>query len=69
MSEKVIKHFPVMVENVIRKIRKVHGSKPIKVADCNFGFGGHTKLILKNFPKALVYSLYNVGKLTISIRR
>ncbi len=59
MNEKVIRHFPVMAENVIRKIKKVHYSKPVKVADCNFGFGGHTKLILKNFPKALVYLLYH----------
>lgn len=46
-----------MAENVIKKIMKVHYSKPLKVADCNFGFGGHSKLILKNFPKALVYLL------------
>lgn len=43
-----------MAQNVLTKIRKIHSSRPIKVADCNFGFGGHSTLILKNFPKTLV---------------
>lgn len=54
MSESVIKHFPVMVSNVINKIRSLHYARSIKIADCNFGFGGHSRQILKAFPNALM---------------
>jgi 16S rRNA C1402 N4-methylase RsmH len=64
MAQNIIKHYPVMAGNAIQKIKKCFTSKPIKVADCNFGFGGHTKLILKNFPRALVYLSLQTGRLT-----
>jgi 16S rRNA C1402 N4-methylase RsmH len=54
MTEQVIKHFPVMISNVIAKIQSLHFARPIRVADCNFGFGGHSRQIIKTFPNALV---------------
>jgi 16S rRNA C1402 N4-methylase RsmH len=54
MSASVIKHYPVMIKNVITKIDSLHYARPFKVADCNFGFGGHSREILKTFPNALM---------------
>ena len=56
MSSSLIRHFPVMVQNVIKKMRNFPSTMPLKVADCNFGLGGHSRLILKNFPNAQMYS-------------
>jgi len=53
----LIKHFPVMATNVLNKIGSLQYARPIKIADCNFGFGGHSHLILKSFSNALMYSL------------
>lgn len=55
MSQNIIKHYPVMAANVLQRIKKSFSSKPIKIADCNFGFGGHSRLILKHFPKTFMY--------------
>lgn len=55
MSREIIKHFPVMAQNIITRIRHSKLPSNICVADCNFGFGGHTSLILQNFPKAIMY--------------
>lgn len=35
-----------MVSNLIKKMQKFPPVAPIKVADCNFGFGGHSRAIL-----------------------
>ena len=51
----VIKHYPVMLQNVIANIQSLQYNKTIKIADCNFGFGGHSKAILDHFPNAIMY--------------
>lgn len=65
MAQNIIKHFPVMAENVLKQMKKFPVARPLKVADCNFGFGGHSKLILNNFKNALVYLSSNIAKLMI----
>ena len=52
MKDSIIKHFPVMAQNVLRKMKIYPKMMPLKVADCNFGLGGHSKFILKSFPYA-----------------
>jgi 16S rRNA C1402 N4-methylase RsmH len=47
-----IKHYPVMLSNVLAKIESLHYLRPFKVVDCNFGFGGHSREILSRFPNA-----------------
>lgn len=54
MTQNLITHFPVMAQNVINRIKNSRLPSNICVADCNFGFGGHSSLILKHFPKAMV---------------
>jgi 16S rRNA C1402 N4-methylase RsmH len=51
----LIKHYSVMVKNVLAKIEELKTQRTIKIADCNFGFGGHSHRILKQFPKAFMY--------------
>lgn len=50
----IIKHYPVMLNNVINKISSLQYNRTIKIADCNFGFGGHSQAILSHFPNALM---------------
>ena len=54
MSEQVIRHFPVMATNVVNFIKRSKIPSKFYAADCNFGFGGHTSLVLKHFPNAFV---------------
>jgi 16S rRNA C1402 N4-methylase RsmH len=61
----IIKHFPVMASNVLTKIASLNIKRPLRIADCNFGFGGHSRKILESFSNALVYKLeYGVKGLT-----
>lgn len=50
-------HYPVMASNVIKAIASLNIHRTIKVADCNFGLGGHSNAILKQFPNTYVYTL------------
>lgn len=43
-----------MVQNVVRKVSKFPALMTMKVADCNFGFGGHSKAILEHFRNSRV---------------
>ena len=52
---KIIKHYPVMLANVISRIKSMEYQRAFTVTDCNFGFGGHSREILKVFPKAYMY--------------
>ena len=56
MKSSLIKHFPVMAHNVLSQMKQFPTIMPLKVADCNFGLGGHSRLILKNFPRARMYN-------------
>lgn len=47
-----MKHYPVMVKNVLKNISELHHSSRMKVVDCNFGLGGHSMAILQKFPQA-----------------
>ena len=51
----MIQHFPVMASNVLNRLRVIPTIMPLKIADCNFGLGGHSSLLLKNFPNAHLY--------------
>ena len=54
--EAIIKHYPVMAANVMDKLMGQYPrALPIKLADCNFGFGGHSRSILKSFTNAQMY--------------
>jgi len=44
-----------MALNVMRKMQSFPKILPLKIADCNFGLGGHSKLLLKHFTKANMY--------------
>ena len=55
MNSSIIRHFPVMGQNVREKIVRFPKIMPVKVADCNFGLGGHSKIILTTLPNALMY--------------
>ena len=59
----VIKHFPVMASNLMRKMQSFPNILPLKIADCNFGLGGHSKLLLNRFPKGLMYNIIDSAKL------
>ena len=59
----VIKHFPVMASNLMKKMHYFPNILPLKIADCNFGLGGHSKLLLNHFPKALMYKIIDSAKL------
>ena len=52
MKDSIIKHFPVMASNVLNKMRSFPKMMPLKIVDCNFGLGGHSRLILKHYPNA-----------------
>ena len=52
---KIVKHYPVMLANVINRIKSMEYQRAFTVTDCNFGFGGHSREILKHFPKAYMY--------------
>ena len=43
-------HYPVMLQNVLKAIASLNTHRIITVADCNFGLGGHSNAILKQFP-------------------
>lgn len=43
-------HYPVMLQNVIKAISALNIHRKITLADCNFGLGGHSNSILKQFP-------------------
>lgn len=58
-SDAIIRHFPVMGSNLIKKMQIFPSILPLKIADCNFGLGGHSKLLLNRFPKALMYDILN----------
>lgn len=47
-----------MASNIMKKMQIFPKILPLKIADCNFGLGGHSKLLLKQFPKAKMY-LFN----------
>lgn len=48
-----IVHYPVMVNNVLKKVEKIVTDKHrITIADCTFGFGGHSHRILQQFKNA-----------------
>lgn len=51
----MIRHYSVMYRNVIEKIKSARISRVMKIADCNFGFGGHSHHILKTFPNSFMY--------------
>jgi 16S rRNA C1402 N4-methylase RsmH len=69
MADNIIKHFPVMAQNILNRITKSKLASNICVADCNFGFGGHTSLLLRHFPKAKVYFYIKVVRLMIWIQK
>lgn len=52
---KIVKHYPVMLANVITRIKSMEYQRAFTVTDCNFGFGGHSREILRLFPKAYMY--------------
>lgn len=52
-----MKHYPVMFANVLKNISELYLSSKFKVADCNFGLGGHSERILENFPQASMYRM------------
>jgi 16S rRNA C1402 N4-methylase RsmH len=58
----VIKHYSVMAKNVLARISDLKRERTLKIADCNFGFGGHSHRILRQFPKAFMYIFYNSDK-------
>lgn len=62
MSDTIIRHFPVMGSNLMKKMQTFPSILPLKIADCNFGLGGHSKLLLNRFPKAFMYAILNVDK-------
>lgn len=65
-AEGIIKHYPVMVANVMDKLTNQYPrAVPIKLADCNLGFGGHSRSILKSFTNAQMYLLGEIVKPTI----
>ena len=47
-----------MAHNVLTQMKQFPSIMPLKVADCNFGLGGHSQLILKNFPHAQMYDQF-----------
>jgi 16S rRNA C1402 N4-methylase RsmH len=47
MKGNIIRHFPVMAHNVLQKMKSFPKGMPLKIADCNFGLGGHSRMILK----------------------
>lgn len=53
-------HYPVMLTNVIKAIGALNIRRKLNVLDCNFGLGGHSNAILKQFPNAHVYILGNL---------
>ena len=55
MINTVIKHYPVMLENVINRVKNIKTTKTLRIADCNFGFGGHSVNIIKHFPNTQMY--------------
>lgn len=61
----MIKHYPVMYRNVITKIKNLNLSRTLKIADCNFGFGGHSHLILNTFPNCVMYIILHSDKVSI----
>ena len=63
----MIRHYPVMYRNILSKILNLKLSRAIKIADCNFGFGGHSYHILKTFPNAFMYLIYYSDKGSIWI--
>lgn len=54
----MIRHYSVMYRNVLEKIKSAKISRVMKIADCNFGFGGHSHHILKNFPNSVMYDFF-----------
>lgn len=58
-----------MLANVINRIKSMEYQRAFTVTDCNFGFGGHSREILKLFPKAYMYLSMNKEKDMIWIRR
>jgi hypothetical protein len=64
MREGIIRHWPVMAGNVLARARQFPRVLPLRVADCNFGLGGHSSMLLQHFPKAMVYSCKDPGRPT-----
>jgi 16S rRNA C1402 N4-methylase RsmH len=62
MADTVIKHYPVMASNLLRKMQMFPSILPLKIADCNFGLGGHSKLLLNHFPKAFMLVTIDTDK-------
>jgi 16S rRNA C1402 N4-methylase RsmH len=52
-------HYPVMLNNVIKKISSMNMLRKFAVVDCNFGLGGHSNAILKTFSNSLMYEYHN----------
>ena len=52
-----MQHYPVMLREVLSSIRKMNWLRKFTVADCNFGLGGHSNAILKEFPQATMLHL------------
>ena len=54
-----MKHYSVMVANVLKTISNMNIKRPLQIADCTFGLGGHSKAILNLFPTANMYKIDN----------
>ena len=51
-------HYPVMAANILKSITQMGIKRPLVVADCNFGLGGHSRAILENFKNSQMYGQY-----------
>ncbi len=59
MSKSLLqRHYPVMLDNVLQEIGSLRLKRTLRVADCNFGLGGHSNSILTKFPNAKMYLAY-----------
>lgn len=57
MTTAAVRHFPVMLENVISRLAFV-AAKPERkfmMLDCTLGTGGHTLALLQRYPNLYMY--------------
>lgn len=55
---KVVRHFPVMLSNVIKRLKHIaeQPEKKNAMLDCTLGTGGHTLGLLEQYPNLYMYA-------------